>query len=64
MKSSKKRHLFAELQEGFEALKSSREDKITLKTHEVEDLPPRDPPGAKRPERAGSCVRGALAKRE
>jgi putative transcriptional regulator len=34
-----KRNLFAELQEGFEALAEAREGKRTLRTHEVESNP-------------------------
>lgn len=34
-----KRNLFAELQEGFEALADAREGKRTLRTHEVEARP-------------------------
>jgi putative transcriptional regulator len=35
----KKRDLFAELTEGFEALAHERAGKLTLRTHEVEWLP-------------------------
>ena len=35
----KKRNLFAEIAEGFEALVEEREGKRTLRTHEVEVLP-------------------------
>lgn len=35
----KKRNLFAELQEGFDALAEEREGKRTLRTHEVEIKP-------------------------
>ena len=35
----KKRNLFAEITEGFEALASAREGKLTLRTHEVEIKP-------------------------
>ena len=35
----KKRNLFAELSEGFEALAEEREGKHPLRTHEVERLP-------------------------
>ncbi len=35
----KKRNLFAELVEGFEALEAEREGKITLRTHQVETRP-------------------------
>jgi len=38
----KKRNLFAELAEGFEALADSREGKQTLRTHEVEARPAPD----------------------
>ena len=38
----KKRNLFAELSEGFEALAESREGKRTLRTLEVEDRPAPD----------------------
>ncbi|MSQ70198.1 MAG: transcriptional regulator [Betaproteobacteria bacterium] len=34
-----KRNVFAELTEGFEALKSQREGKITLRTHAIEIKP-------------------------
>ena len=34
-----KRNLFAELREGFDALKAERQGKITLRTHEVEKKP-------------------------
>lgn len=34
-----KRHLFAELTEGFEALKAEREGKQTLRTHKVQSRP-------------------------
>lgn len=34
-----KRNLFAELEEGFDALKAARQGKITLRTHEVEGKP-------------------------
>ena len=34
-----KRNLFDELKEGFTALKDAREEKITLRTHEVEKKP-------------------------
>lgn len=36
---SGKRKLFDELMEGVEAMRQQREDKITLRSHEVEDLP-------------------------
>ena len=35
----KKRNLFAELVEGFEALEAEREGKVTLKTHAIEAKP-------------------------
>ena len=35
----KKRNLFAELVEGFEALEAEREGKVTLRTHKVEARP-------------------------
>jgi putative transcriptional regulator len=35
-----KRKLFDELMEGVDAMRQQREGKITLRTHEVEDLPP------------------------
>ncbi len=35
-----KRRLFDELMEGVDALQQQREGKITLRSHEVEDLPP------------------------
>jgi Predicted transcriptional regulator len=35
-----KRNLFAELTEGFDALKAEREGKVTLRRHSVEALPP------------------------
>ncbi len=38
----KKRNLFAELTEGFEALAAEREGKITLKRHTVESRPAPD----------------------
>ncbi|HKK04702.1 MAG TPA: helix-turn-helix domain-containing protein [Gammaproteobacteria bacterium] len=37
---SKKRKLFDELMEGVDAMRSHREGKITLRTHEIEELPP------------------------
>jgi len=37
---TKKRKLFDELMEGVDAMQQQRESKITLRTHEVEDLPP------------------------
>ena len=36
---TKKRDIFAELTEGFEALKSQREGKLTLRTFKVESKP-------------------------
>ena len=33
-------HLFDELMEGVDAMQQHREGKITLRSHEVEDLPP------------------------
>ena len=36
---TKKRDIFAELTEGFDALKSQREGKLTLRTFKVEDKP-------------------------
>lgn len=38
-----KRNVFAELTEGFEALKAEREGKITLRTHVVEKKAAPDP---------------------
>ena len=35
----KKRNLFAEISEGFEALKQEREGKITLRKHTIEVKP-------------------------
>ena len=35
-----KRKLFDELMEGVDAMQQQREGKITLRSHEVEDLPP------------------------
>jgi putative transcriptional regulator len=35
-----KRKLFDELMEGVDAMQKQREGKITLRSHEVEDLPP------------------------
>jgi putative transcriptional regulator len=35
-----KRNLFAEISEGFEALAEHRSGKRTLRTHEVQELPP------------------------
>ena len=37
---TKKRKLFEELMEGVDAMRQQREGKITLRSHEVEDLPP------------------------
>ena len=37
---TKKRKLFDELMEGVDAMQQQREGKITLRSHEVEDLPP------------------------
>jgi len=37
---NKKRKLFDELMEGVDTMQQQREGKITLRTHEVEDLPP------------------------
>jgi putative transcriptional regulator len=37
---TKKRKLFNELVEGVDAMQQQREGKITLRSHEVEDLPP------------------------
>ena len=50
---TKKRKLFDEIMEGTEAMQAQREGKITLRSHEVDDLPPlevdadliRDTPG-------------------
>lgn len=39
---SKKRKLFDELINGVEAMHEQREGKITLRTHEVEEMPPLD----------------------
>jgi putative transcriptional regulator len=38
----KKRNLFAEIAEGFDALAAAREGKLTLRTHEVEIKPAPD----------------------
>ena len=35
-----KRKLFDELMEGVDAMQQQREGKITLRSHEIEDLPP------------------------
>ena len=37
---TKKRKLFNELMEGVDAMQQQREGKVTLRSHEVEDLPP------------------------
>jgi putative transcriptional regulator len=37
---TKKRNLYDELMEGVEAMRQQREGKVTLRTHEVEELPP------------------------
>jgi len=37
---SQRRNLFDELMEGVDAMEQEREGKITLRSHEVEDLPP------------------------
>jgi putative transcriptional regulator len=37
---SKKRNLFNELMEGVESMRDHREGKITLRTHDVDELPP------------------------
>ena len=37
---AKKRKLFEELMEGVDAMQQHREGKITLRSHEIEDLPP------------------------
>ncbi|MDO9319669.1 MAG: helix-turn-helix domain-containing protein [Gammaproteobacteria bacterium] len=37
---TRKRQLFAELMEGVDAMGLQRESKITLRTHEIEELPP------------------------
>ena len=37
---TKKRNLYDELMEGVEAMHQQREGKVTLRTHEVEELPP------------------------
>ena len=37
---TKKRKLFDELMDGVESMQKQREGKITLRTHEVDDLPP------------------------
>ncbi len=38
--STKKRNLFSELMEGIDAMQRQREGKITLRTHDVDELPP------------------------
>ena len=37
---SKKRKLFDELMEGVESMREQREGKITLRTHDIDELPP------------------------
>jgi len=37
---TRKRNLFNELMDGVESMQDQREAKITLRTHEIEDLPP------------------------
>ena len=37
---TKKRNLYDKLMEGVEAMRQQREGKVTLRTHEVEELPP------------------------
>jgi len=37
---TKKQNLYDELMEGVEAMRQQREGKVTLRTHEVEELPP------------------------
>jgi len=37
---SKKRKLFDELMEGVDAMRLQRQGKITLRTHDIEELPP------------------------
>jgi len=37
---TKKRNLYDELMEGVEAMRQQRKGKVTLRTHEVEELPP------------------------
>jgi len=37
---TRKRKLFDEMMEGVEAMQERREGKITLRSHDVEDLPP------------------------
>ncbi len=38
--TKKKRKLFDELVDGVEAMREQRHGKVTLRTHEIEDLPP------------------------
>ncbi len=38
--SKRKRNLFDELMEGVDAMQRQREGKVTLRTHEVDELPP------------------------
>jgi putative transcriptional regulator len=40
MKQKQNRKLFDELVEGVDAMQEQREGKITLRSHEIEDLPP------------------------
>ena len=37
---TRKRNLYDELMDGVEAMRQQREGKVTLRTHEVEELPP------------------------
>ena len=37
---TKKQNLYDELMEGVESMRQQREGKVTLRTHEVEELPP------------------------
>ena len=37
---TKKRNLYDELMEGVDAMRKQRDGKVTLRTHEVEELPP------------------------
>ena len=39
---TKKRNLFDELMDGVDTMRQQRQGKITLRTHEVEDMPPLD----------------------
>ncbi len=39
---TKKRKLFDELMEGVDSMQHERRDKITLRTHEIDQLPPLD----------------------